>query len=92
MRQESKKLGEFLGKWNGETEARLLKANLSNLQALGGSQDLSFRNRGHVRANGLYLSSLTREHTASISLVWETEPRLMPSVPAKPEVDELGSK
>ena len=38
VRQDSKKLRKFLGKWNGETETRKLRPNsLSNLQTVGES-------------------------------------------------------
>lgn len=48
LKQDSKKLGRFLGKWNGET-----KSNLNNLQPAGELKDLISPNQGHLRANGL---------------------------------------
>lgn len=42
MRQDSKNLGKFLGKWNWETETRELNKanNFNNLQPAVESQDL----------------------------------------------------
>ena len=64
--QDSKELGKFLDKWNGETETRKFNKakELSNLQPAGESQDLISPNQGHLRVNGSYLSSLTREYRA----------------------------
>ena len=42
--------------------------SLSKLQPAGESQDFISPNQGHLRANGLCLSSLTREHTASLAI------------------------
>ena len=59
MKQDSKKLGKLLGKWNGETEIiKQDQNNLNTLQTVSQSQDLIFPNQGHLRANGLYLSFL----------------------------------
>ena len=69
LRQDSKKLGIFRGKWNGETETRKLnKASLSNLQPADELQDLISPNQRHLRANGVYLSSLTGEYITSLAI------------------------
>ena len=48
---------------------------MNHFQPLSESRDLSFPNQGHLRANGLYGSSLSREYIAYITLVRETEDR-----------------
>ena len=41
---------------------------MSNLQSAGESQDLISPDQGHLRVNGLYLSSLTREYKALMAI------------------------
>ena len=68
--QGSKNPGQFLGKWNRQTETRKLhKAkqvkftlNLRNLEPATENQELTAPNQAHSKASGLYLSSLTKEY------------------------------
>ena len=64
--QDSKKLGEFLGKWKGETETRKLHKTkqFEQLKPAGEPQDRISPNQGYLRVNDSYLSSLTRQYIA----------------------------
>ena len=44
---------------------------MSSFQPAGESKDLISPNQGHLRSNGLYLSSLTREYIIYMTFIWE---------------------
>ena len=44
-------------------------------QLAGDWQELTSANKGHLKTNGPYVSSITKEYLAYIFLVWEIENR-----------------